>query len=194
MNRYNFKTVESYLKSENFKGDFTYNPWFNISNMLVTLWLARDRIKDGFVLLYGDIVFDGGILDNLLDTKADITLAVDKKTEFDEEDEKVAVKNGLVVSANKSLDNSEAYGEFIGMAKFSKRGADLLFREIDKIVKEGNLMAFLCHALERLAKNKVKLNILHTDSRPWSDNDCLPDLRKTRNDIYPAICERLKRT
>ena len=63
---HNHAQIEHYLRGEGFGGSFVYNPWFATTNMLVSLWLARP--DQNLVILYGDIIFDPGILADVLAT------------------------------------------------------------------------------------------------------------------------------
>jgi len=182
--------------------EFVYNPWFATSNMLVSLWLARNHLPSSFITLYGDIVFDRQILKGLLKAKQDIALAVDKKA-CDEEDEKICVKDArmtlsrdyedLPMPKHKTVPLKEAYGEFIGMAKFSRMGRDMLFDEVEQIVHSGNLGAYLVWAFERLAKKGKGIHIIDTQKALWCDNDTLDDFKKIRKVIYPKIKKRYNR-
>jgi len=165
--------IREAIKSNNIQ--YIYNPWFESTNMLTTLWLAKEIIKKGFILVYGDIVFDRRILMKLLDIDKDIVLCVEKKKP-DEEAEKICAKNGIM-SLSKSYESlpfpkhkcipiEEVYGEFVGMAKFS---------------------SFLVFAFEQLVAKGVGITVLDIENLKWNDNDTLNDLRKTREFIYPEI-------
>ena len=186
--------IREIIKSRDIQ--YIYNPWYESTNMLTTLWLAQEIIKKGCIIIYGDIIFDKRILMNLLKIDEDIVLCVEKK-KSDEEAEKVCVKNDLMTLSkdykklpfpkHKCIPVEEAYGEFIGMAKFSRLGSILLINEMEKIVKNRNFNAFLVYAFEQLVKKGVKINIYNIGDLKWNDNDTLEDLRITREFIYPDI-------
>jgi len=182
-----YKMLLSYLKSKDFRGEFSYNPWYLSTNMLTTLWLSREKLKNGFILVYGDIVFHPDILKDLIGRQADVALAVDQRGGFDEEDEKVVVEKGRVLELSKNIALDKANGEFIGMAKFSKEGSRMFIEEAEKIIRAGNLMSFITLPIEEMIKKGVKVEVCPTKGRPWNDNDNLPDLEKTRKSIYPGI-------
>ncbi len=183
---HNAHQIEHYLKSEGFRGEFVYNPWFQTTNMATSLWLAR-RHDRNLILLYGDIVFESSILDDLMAAEGDIVLAVDQRHDLDAEDEKVILEDGLVVRTTKELDSTEATGEFIGMAKLTPKGSALLFDELSKTVREGQMMLFLSDVFDRMAKAGIPIHATMTRGRAWADNDNLTDLSRTREEVYPRI-------
>jgi pyruvate kinase len=187
---HNQAQIEHYLRGEGFCGSFVYNPWFATTNMLVSLWLARP--DSNLVILYGDVIFDPGILADVLATPGDAVLAVDADSEMTPEDEKVIVRDGRIVAASKELDPRQCAGEFIGLARFGRRAARRLFGETDAAVKAGGMMAFLTVAFEQLATHGVHLVPCFTEKRPWADNDGLADLDLSREKVYPAILARRK--
>ena len=48
--------VEKFCKKLGIKTLF--NPFYEVSGMAMTLWAAKDELKDGFIFLYSDVLFD----------------------------------------------------------------------------------------------------------------------------------------
>jgi choline kinase len=185
---YHHRQIEHYLRSEGYGGSFAFNPWYQTTNIAAGLWLTK-KSDSNLVVLSSDIIFDPAILNDLLAAEGDVVLAVERRTSFDAEDEKVVLKDDRVVRASKDLALSEAHGEFIGLAKLSRRGARQLWDEIDELVRAGKLTAYLTEAFERLAAKGVPIRAVFTDGRAWSDNDNLKDLQVSRESVYPRIRE-----
>lgn len=179
--------------------EFVYNPWYENSNMLVTIWLAKEYIRRGFIVIYGDIVFEPEILRRIIKNQKDIALAVERKA-CDEEAEKICAKDGLMVLSkkyeslpfpkHKCIPAGEAFGEFIGMAKFNRWGANILINEMDRIIRSGNLKIYLVEAFEHLVKHGHELNIEDVTGLIWNDNDTIYDLQLTRKKYLPEIRKR----
>jgi len=112
---------------------------------LHSIFQAVQYMGDGFVLIYSDILFDFQIIKSLVNANKDIVLAVDNSYRYHihEIDKKLDLavskqKRGLshrslnpttvteIVRIGRNIEVSEADFEFIGMAYFSKRGAELL--------------------------------------------------------------------
>jgi len=176
-----------------------YNPWYETTNMLVTIWLAHEFLRRGFIVIYGDIVFEPEIIKRVIKNQNEIVLAVEKK-ECDEEDEKICVDGGwMALSKNykdlsfpkhKCISPKEAYGEFIGIAKFNRWAAALLINEMDEIMRTGNHWIYLMEAFEHLVRKGHKLSIEDVTGLAWNDNDTIYDLKKTKEVIMPLIRKR----
>ncbi|NQT46697.1 MAG: NTP transferase domain-containing protein [Candidatus Omnitrophica bacterium] len=176
-----------------------YNPWFETTNMLASLWLAREKFGSNLIVVYGDIVFDRAILKDLLQDKKDAVVVVEKKRP-DEYEEKVCVCGDKVVlhpdytnlpaPAHKSIPTGDAFGEFIGLAKFSGRGLSALLETMGSIINARQMGTYLLGAVERMVEQDIAVNILQTKGRPWNDNDTLDDFKRTRKVVFPKIKKR----
>jgi L-glutamine-phosphate cytidylyltransferase len=108
--------------------------WEN-NNILVSLMCAEDLMDRPFITTYSDILFTEEITRKLVEAKGDIVIGVDTdwrehykpRTQHPPHDaEKVIAQNGRVQRVQRTIPYHEATGEFIGVAKFSVRGAQLL--------------------------------------------------------------------
>ena len=92
-------------------------------------------MDEPFFCCYSDVLFTAEIVERMLKSEEDIALGVDtawltryeQRSEHPSDDaEKVTVENGVVTRVHREIKETDAYGEYIGVAKFSTRGADLL--------------------------------------------------------------------
>jgi L-glutamine-phosphate cytidylyltransferase len=123
--------------------DFTYvtnHDWQN-NNILLSLLMAREYLGDGFVSTYGDIVYEGAVVQKLVASTADIALGCDTawrrryvgRTQHPETDaEKLRADGTRVVEISRTIPSEQADGEFIGVMKLSKQGASEFLRAFDQ--------------------------------------------------------------
>src|SRR5262249_46352226 len=152
------------------------------------LWLTQ-KSESNLVILSSDIIFDPAILQDLLAAEGDCVLAIERRTSFDAEDEKVVLEGDRVVRPSKALPIAEAPCELDGRAQLTRRAATLLWEEIDELIRAGNLKAYLTEAFERLVAKQIPIHAVFTAGRAWSDNDNLKDLEASRESVYPRIRE-----
>jgi phosphoenolpyruvate phosphomutase len=112
---------------------------------LYSLFLAQEAMIDGFALIYSDILFNESVIHQLIGSGGDIVLLIDSSYRYHKHD--VDKKLDLVVSSRgpttrwrrlqpnalldltrvaKGVPAEEADHEFVGMAYFSERGAEIL--------------------------------------------------------------------
>ncbi|HEY3082104.1 MAG TPA: phosphocholine cytidylyltransferase family protein [Chloroflexota bacterium] len=111
---------------------FRHNRDWEHNNILASLFHAEDAMADGFVCSYADILYRPSVVRRLLDSPADVALAVDTawreryaaRSQHPEEDaEKVRVADGRVVEIARTIPPRTAHGEYIGLARLSPAGA-----------------------------------------------------------------------
>jgi phosphoenolpyruvate phosphomutase len=112
----------------------TNDNWPN-NNILASLFYAEDLMSEPFICCYSDILFTPDIVGRLAASPADIALGVDTawlaryvhRSQHPSDDaEKATAAAGRVTRVHREIAEADAHGEFIGVAKFSARGAAAL--------------------------------------------------------------------
>ena len=171
--------VESLCKK--IKTKTLFNPFYDISGTALTLWVAREELKEGFVFLYSDILFDESIVKGLLANHEDICLAI-KKDNIREEAEKVLEIDGVIKRLSKFVsynNNNESISEFIGIAKFSSRVYKKLIEELN-IIAKNNLNSLFIHLINGLIENNERVLIHDVRDARFCDIDFPEDIEKAR--------------
>lgn len=106
------------------------------NNILRSLLYAESEMDDEFVFSYSDIIYEKTIVQKLLRSEADISLVIDvdwtshyykRYLHPIEEAELVMVeKDKLTKIGKRIVAPDKAHGEFIGLAKFTKKGGQIL--------------------------------------------------------------------
>ena len=130
------------------------NKDFNNGSMLHSIFAAREKMHNGFLMLYSDILLENHIISKLMDCREDIVLVADNTIQYQQaEDGKVldfiiskhnhrpsrrrisvVCENSLSKIGNK-INPETATHEFIGLAKFSKSGAEQFVQTYEDCVQ-----------------------------------------------------------
>ena len=131
--------VRGYQKDKFTIPNVTYydNDVYTENNILESLFYAEEAMEEGFICTYADSLFSKDIFQRILNAPYDICIGVEpnwknryanRNEHPTDEAELVKIKAGKITSLSKFC-NPEAYdGEFIGVAKFTKKGAEILRR------------------------------------------------------------------
>jgi phosphoenolpyruvate phosphomutase len=112
--------------------EFRHNDNWPNNNILASLFYAEDLMTEPFICCYSDILFTPDIVGRLAASPADIALGVDTdwlaryehRSQHPSDDaEKATASHGRVTRVHREIAEGDAHGEFIGVAKFSARGA-----------------------------------------------------------------------
>lgn len=167
--------------------NFIHNPIYYKTNTVYSLWLARESIKDDFVYLNGDVMFHKEVLERLLKSHYDTCIAVERK-QVGEEEVKVRLVSNLVTAIGKDIELSKAHGEFIGIAKFSKRFNQLFINKLNDVVKEGKVNEFFEVALDRALKT-YDVYAIDVSDLPCIEVDTYEDFN-TAKEFYSEITKK----
>jgi len=114
---------------------FRRNPDWPNNNILASLMCAEDLMDRPFLTTYSDILYRPEVVRGLVESPADVALGVDtdwvahyapRSHHPPHDAEKVTTANGRVTRVHRAIPAEAAYGEFIGVAKFSPAGAAAL--------------------------------------------------------------------
>ena len=172
---------------------FVENTVFAETSSLYSLWLAREHLTDGFVVLNSDVLFHPQMLADLLDSKwANALLLSDTDTTpLGDEEMKVKVRDHLVVDISKQLDPLEADGENVGIVKFSAAGAKVLVQYMNELIANGATKDWAPRAFLEYARHHP-LHALSTGGLPWIEIDFQEDYQRAVSEIFPQIESQLQ--
>ena len=169
---------------------FVINSRFEETSSMYSLWLAREHLVDGFVVLNCDVLFHPQLLQRLLTSPLEDALLVDlvdkNNNHLGDEEMKVKISDGRVVDIRKDLDPAEADGENVGIVKFSASGARRLVEEMDALISRGQLKDWAPRAFREFA-TRFPLHAISTEEYPWIEIDFPEDYRRAKEEVFPQI-------
>jgi L-glutamine-phosphate cytidylyltransferase len=159
-----------------------YNPFFATTNTVVTCWLATPEMTEDFVLLNGDTLFETEILRRLLASpEAPLTLAIDQKAEYDEDDMKVALNGGRQLKAvGKTLATAAIDGESLGLMAFRGTGAAAFQSALEAAIRDPAALQKWYHDIISLMANSLIVETALIKGLWWREIDTPEDLAEAR--------------
>ena len=173
--------------------DIVVNSRYASSNSLYSLWLARDLLMDGFVVLNCDVLFHDQLLWDLLTARDEdaLLMAAPRGQVYTDEEMKIQLRAGCVSAISKTLDPADTDGENVGIAKFGASGAAVLVEELSRALADGGMRDWLPRAFGSFARRRP-LHVVETRGFPWTEIDAPEDYWHACAHVLPAIadCER----
>ncbi|HKR13152.1 MAG TPA: phosphocholine cytidylyltransferase family protein [Pyrinomonadaceae bacterium] len=167
---------------------FVENEKYAETSSLYSLWMAREHLTDGFVVLNSDVLFHPQMLADLLESDHEAALLISDAdpNPLGDEEMKIKVQDQLVVDISKDLDPLEADGENVGIVKFGPSGAKLLVEYMNSLIESGAVKDWAPRAFREFAR-RHPLHALSTRGLPWIEIDFPEDYVRAVNEIYPQI-------
>lgn len=153
-----------------------------------SLYLARDRLAENTVVSFGDIVFKSYVLNDLLNDDSSITIIVDADVQDDgayrdyvhcDKAFSRTLFNDRVYleSMSNQIPAADADGEFIGLFKIGKGGAECLEAVMDKVAAEGRIETMRINEFLTMVSERCKVSVKYIRGS-WVDVNAILDLKK----------------
>jgi phosphoenolpyruvate phosphomutase len=171
------------------------NPAYASSGELCSLRCAREALADDAVVLYGDLLFRGYVLRDLLQTEGEIVAVVDSSTTFahsgqlndlaycSARDDRALYGRKVwlerVARESRWADRAPD-GRWIGIARFGGRGIDALRDALAELeLREDFALLGMPDLLNALIERGLRIGVLYIHGH-WLDVNDLADLERAQ--------------
>ncbi len=174
------------------------NPNFSATNMVATLYCAREFLKGRQIITYGDIAYSPEILGTLRNSDADIATVVDlnwreywsrrsDKPLDDLETMRINEKNLITELGARPGSLDEIQGQYIGLTQLSQRGSAVLKSTLQDCYRIGFVngksfeAAYFTDLIQEIINRGYNVAAIKTE-QPWIELDTVEDLESDVND------------
>lgn len=182
------------------------NPEFDRTNMVASLFCAKDWLRGGFVLVYGDVVFHPDIVRQLLASPHSLALAVNTQWRdlwqlrmddplADAETLKIDAAGDVVEIGRKALRYEDVQGQYAGLFRVSPEAADSFIGLYERLSEAGpyegktKAQMYMTSYLQCLIDQRVLK--VHAEQFPgrWLEVDTLDDLERYERLSFPWLAD-----
>ena len=181
--------------------EYIFNPRYAETEQLASMMVARTKISDDVLIIFGDIVFDEQILQQILVSNDDIGIAIDldwEKSYNERPDNPKSLADKVLIYQKKiqqisakitslSMKNQQI-GEFLGVIKLSRRGSKIMVQKYQELERShtGKFhdassleKAKLVDILQELIDSKIEIYPIPITGK-WCEIDTPKDLERAR--------------
>ena len=129
---YRHEVIEKLLRDEDV--EFFYNPFFDVTNSIASVWMARDFINDDdFFIMNADVFCEEKLYDDILKLDYDIVMPYDTGRR-EVADYRFYVEDNCIRKYGKELTPEETSGEYVGIGIISKSFLPNFVSKIDELI------------------------------------------------------------
>ncbi len=160
---------------------FVYNPFYEVTNSIASLWFARDYlVADNVVLIDGDIVMSEDLMRDIVCKPMERPMVLLDSSIKTDGDYNVQISGDRVLVMSKDLDSY--HGEYAGITKLDRKSAQLMKEEMENMVEEGCYNQWYEDVLVQLIfKDDFRLYYKDICDYDWTEVDCVSDLVHAKN-------------
>lgn len=186
---YKSEVLKEYLKEQNLT--FIYNKDYNKTNMVTSLFCAKEFMNDDLIISYSDIIYKKEVIEKLIKSKYDISVVVDKQWKklwlqrmqnpLDDAETLKIKDNKIIELGKKTKDYSEIEGQYIGLIKISKNTIQKILAFYNNLSKDryydnkdfDNM--YMTSFIQLIIDNLYDVNPIFINGS-WLEVDCIEDL------------------
>ena len=178
---YLYEQIESKLKNFNTDLKITtyYNPFYDKSNNLITLWLSKYDMNEDFLIANGDNLFTSDVVSDLVNNTNDgIYVTICYRDDLGEEDMKVNLdENKKILRVSKEIVSGVV--ESVGLVKIQGEKYRKIYQDVlEQLARNKEYMnKFWLETFNVLADKGVEINSFEIDKNKWREIDFHFDLK-----------------
>ncbi len=159
---------------------YIYNKNYASTSILGSVGLAKKYIAgDEFIFMTGDSFMHPNVIRDFLKEDGDVLASIELK-DCDEEDYKVVLKGGKIVTMSKDIPLDQADGEFTAMIKLSASASKRFFENVDLALNNQSDDKFVADMVLRLQEQGFDTKPVFSNEFPRIEIDFEEDLARAQ--------------
>ncbi len=171
-------------KEDGLKITTIFNPFYDVSNNLISLWFANPKMDDDFIIANGDNIFDYDVFSDLVNKNEEgIFLTINRKDEYVEGDMKVNMKGNDIVRVSKEIDIKKADCESVGLVLIRGEKYRQIFKDNLEILVRNKEYTnkFWLEVFNLMASKGIEIKSFEIDGKTkWREVDFHLDLDEAK--------------
>jgi len=173
---YKAEQIEAALENTDFPTKTIYNPYYDTSGNLHSLWFAHNEMDGDIMITNADNIINASVYKRL--AKEDgITLAVCKNEDLRDDDAKVIIEGDEIINVSKEIPIGKSEIESVSLLKVSKDRVDDFRNVLDGMVREKEFFYDVWLAIFfRLYKEGIYVKPMDIQKKFWKEVDYHSDM------------------
>ena len=164
---------------------YYYNPFFDVTNSIGSLWMAQEELVDDDVLiLNADVFFEESILEMLLKDEKDVVMMVDKTRTKNGDYFFQTTDSGCIRAYGKELPLQQRKCEYVGMAKICKDFVPVFRQRLNDLIEQQKHSLWWENVIYSFTDNQEReIYTKDVEGLFWSEIDYFDDYERILNYI-----------
>lgn len=178
---YGQSKIKAALKGIDVK--YYYNPFFDVTNSIASLWFARNEFVPGqdVLVLNADVFFEENILSRVMESENEVVMLVDRTRALTGDYFFSTTDNGCIKKYGKELPIQIRTCEYVGIAKIKGSFIDKFIKRLNLLIKKQNHQLWWENILYSFADEEEKIYTMDVEGEFWSEIDYFDDYERILN-------------
>lgn len=156
-----------------------YNPFFDVTNSIASLWFARDFFGtlDEVVIMNGDLFIDTRIMESIFnEAKVPVLLADSSRTH--EADYRFTWRGDLLKRYGKGIPDNEASGEYVGIGKIDSKFILRFLQKLNEMINSQQHSKWWEDVLYSFIGTGTDIFVKDIAGQFWAEVDYIEDFKR----------------
>ncbi len=164
---------------------YLHNPYFEVTNSIASLWLAKELLHDDVILMNADLYYEISVLDTMLAQRGNAVMLSDS-TKIVDADFRFGVLGDRILKTGNQLSNQETDCEYVGIVRIDKSFIDRFRRRLEEMIKDGDFKNWWEGVLYAFIDDGIAISHKDVEGAFWSEVDHLGDYNRLSDWISRA--------
>ncbi|MDB5698061.1 MAG: nucleotidyl transferase [Alphaproteobacteria bacterium] len=156
-----------------------YNPFWQAASSIGSVWVAREQLRQPFILLNGDTIFDPALLAEALKRAcAGVNLLVEKAHKPEEDDMRVELAGGIVREVAKGLPLSRAEYRSLGVVVSRDPYGENYLSALERVLRSPSGANRFHHAVVDDVAHRTGVGAIEVGRGFWQEIDRPEDIER----------------
>ena len=175
-----YQSGEVLKNISNFQLAKFYNPFFDVTNSIASLWFAKDFLStaEDLIIINGDLFIERELMNFALEKNNPPVLMLADSTRIEDADYRFQWEDNILQKYGKKLSNEETTGEYVGIGRISKKFMPKFITRMHEMInsqQSGNWWEDIVYSL---VGSGVDINITDTKGIFWAEVDYMEDFER----------------
>lgn len=153
---------------------YLHNPFFEVTNSIASLWLAKELLCDDVILMNADLYYEMAVLDTAI-AQTDHAVMLSDRTRIDDADFRFSVRGNRILKAGNNLANEETDCEYVGIVRIDKCFINVIRRRLEEMIDLGDFRNWWEGVLYSILDDGVGIFHKDVEGAFWTEVDHVGD-------------------
>lgn len=163
---------------------YFHNPFYQVTNSIASLWLARTLLDDDLILMNADLYFEEEVLDIALDQDEHAVMLSDS-SRIEDADFRFGVDGRCIRKTGNKLSNAETDCEYVGIVRIDKSFSETFKSRLEKMVSDRDMNNWWEGVLYSFIDERMDIFHVDVGGAFWTEVDTPVDYSRLRDWTSP---------
>ncbi len=173
--------------------NYFHNPFYDVTNSIASLWLAREKLCSDVILLNADLYYDPSILDIAIAQKKPAVMMSDC-SRIETADFRFSFDGNKIVRTGNKLSNEDTDGEYVGIVRIDYSFVKHFKKRLEAMIEGGDFRNWWEGVLYAFIEDGLTINHFDVGGRFWTEVDNRLDYERLQRILRTNSARELSQT